>query len=236
MSKACLIVSALILAGCADTVENYYTIAQPDKDAAVDGASTNPDAKQDVHIDALPDTTEPEQDAAQPDAYELPDAAVDTMPDEDTGAPDTYVEPVDATIEDTAAPVVDAGPQPYECPGGRHTVLEPVTAGCAADGNAALDGSGQVRDNTTGLIWNRKVAISKGGGGFTKAEAETYCKKNSKRLAASWEVYKITGDLDTCAFPCHWATWVSDGSQIVWDNAYTYTASATHSNSVLCVK
>jgi len=124
-----VVLALLALAGCGDTVENYYSLAQPD------AASTTPDAAPDTAVD----TSEP--DTSEPDTYAPPDTAVDTWTADtyvpDTAKPDTYV-------PDTYVPPVDAGP----------VGILPCTDRFVVIGPDAL-GNGLFVDTQTGLTWTR---------------------------------------------------------------------------------
>lgn len=182
---------ALLLAGCGDAVENYYSISQPTVDATAD--TTKPDASPDTTADTFaPDT-------AQPDTYAPPDVAVDTWV-AGTYEPDTYV-------ADTYVPPVDAGPKPIaECDQGRYQIFE-----YSSDCKTANDGSGVFIDTSKHLMWIMRPHIIDGvkqsDGGIkypTALEYAAYCESKGWRLPTLYELIENKG---SCAWVCKWTSW-----------------------------
>jgi beta-galactosidase len=83
------------------------------------------------------------------------------------------------------------------CGDGRYTVLAP--------GNGPQDGSGRIKDNTTGLTWARFKNYPTGHG---QAAAEAYCQEQGGRLPTESEALGIAGtNYDACAWPQEWETY-----------------------------
>ena len=87
-------------------------------------------------------------------------------------------------------------------PAGRYVVLDPGTGICGPS-----DGTGRVKDTTTGLVWNR-TDYELGSG--SQADADLFCRLQAgpgARLPTKDEALAISGDsFDVCAFPCGWRT------------------------------
>lgn len=103
-------------------------------------------------------------------------------------------------------------------PAGRYEVVDPgtATADCFRDGTP-VDGSGQVKDTSTGLVWNRYAYQS--AHGFNQAQADAFCQGQGARLPTKDEALAISGaSYDFCAWPCSWFTWTSTsaGAGVAW--------------------
>ena len=121
-------------------------------------------------------------------------------------------------------------------PAGRYEMLVTGTEECVNDG------SGRVKDTTTGLVWNRYVYRDPVTG-LTQARAGSFCQDQGGRLPTKDEALAITGaHWNSCAWPCYWTTWTStcddlgagwhvmtDGRFFTYDPAGEYT-------DVLCVR
>ena len=95
-------------------------------------------------------------------------------------------------------------------PAGRYEVVDPGTGHCAQNPQdlSGLDGSGQVKDTTTGLVWDRypRGFIP----GIHRAQADAFCQGQGARLPTKDEALAISGaSHDSCAWPCPWITWTS---------------------------
>lgn len=141
----------------------------------------------------------------------------------------------DAGVPDAAKPDADAGPA-AECGSGRYTVLVAPDPQCLFP--KGYDGSGRVRDNTTGLTWMAKPDLPSRE---PLATALAYCSRLGMRLPTKDEALGITPPT-LCAFPCPWQTWTSTaegtGAQwVVWDTGASQVAPTPISKTtVLCVK
>jgi hypothetical protein len=135
------------------------------------------------------------------------------------------------------------------CPGGRYTV---VVVGTGPD-----DGSGQVRDNTTGLLWmqypykfsgacqcgNYASVGCTGPGCGTQDQSTSYCTSVGMRLPTEDEARTIAKNPDTCAWPAGWAgTWTSGGNgadgtaEFIFDDGSSTNLWAINvGGTVLCV-
>lgn len=72
----------------------------------------------------------------------------------------------------------------------------------------------KVRDNVTGLTWQRSETTYTGenaqGKQYTQPIAQTYCASQNMRLPTQAEAISISGtNLASCAFPLAWSTWTS---------------------------
>jgi hypothetical protein len=94
------------------------------------------------------------------------------------------------------------------CGTGRWVVLDPGTYGFPPGGEGPPhDGTGSVKDTTTGLIWMQKDFYP-----VTYAEAVAYCAawKSGGRVPTRAEAQAIAGAAwEVCAMP-DWYTWTSD--------------------------
>jgi hypothetical protein len=124
------------------------------------------------------------------------------------------------------------------CPDGRYQVLDPGGGSCSA-----YNGSGLVKDTSTGLTWMRYSYQRSEG--LIQAEASTYCAERGMRLPTEDEALGIAGsNEDRCAFPCGWYTWTStpSGSGQAWvvfysGNKYECTVdNPAGYHGVLCVR
>ncbi len=118
---------------------------------------------------------------------------------------------------DGAAEIADTGAG-SGC-GHLFTILDPGdTSDTAA---SCVGGSGQVRDNSTGLVWARNEFV--GDGGVTQAAAVAHCVALGGRLPTEAEAKSITA-LSCCSivfgqpadyqcpWACAWGTWTSTAS------------------------
>ena len=97
------------------------------------------------------------------------------------------------------------------CPGGRYVVLDA--------GVGPRDGSGQVKDTSTGLVWDR-FPYDDQGNYLTQAQAIAYCQGKGARLPTKDEALGISGvSYHACAWPGGWYTWTSTsaGAGLAWD-------------------
>ena len=96
------------------------------------------------------------------------------------------------------------------CPGGRYVVLDA--------GVGPRDGSGQVKDTSTGLVWDR-FPYDDQGNYLTQAQAIAYCQGKGARLPTKDEALGISGvSYDACAWSGGWYTWTSTsaGAGLAW--------------------
>ena len=85
------------------------------------------------------------------------------------------------------------------------TVVDPGTGSCSL---AGYDGSGSLRDDGTGLVWDLYPKFSIDG--FKLADADAWCKGRGARLPTHDEAEYVTEErYDSCAWPCGWVTWTS---------------------------
>ena len=101
------------------------------------------------------------------------------------------------------------------CPGGRYVVLDA--------GVGPRDGSGQVKDTSTGLVWDR-FPYDDQGNYLTQAQAIAYCQGKGARLPTKDEALGISGvSYDACAWPGGWYTWTSTsaGAGLAWHVVYS---------------
>ena len=122
-------------------------------------------------------------------------------------------------------------------PSGRYTVVD-LGTGCD---NFVFDGSGQVEDTTTGLVWDRYMYYP--AQGLNQAQAEAFCQGQGARLPTKDEALAISGaSYDTCAWPCTWGTWTSTapGAGLAWHVNHVGGAGqhdvGDNVNGVLCVR
>ncbi len=133
----------------------------------------------------------------------------------------------DASNADAATPAGCA-------PGGRYEVQSAPTSGCSSDG------TGRVRDTSTGLTWLAKRRSYRGG--QSRAHAESYCAGLGMRLPTRDEALALAGaNRETCAFPCGWSTWTSSaaGTGLAWHISYSGVSSpldVRYDGAVLCVQ
>ncbi len=119
------------------------------------------------------------------------------------------------------------------CPGGRYVVLDA--------GVGPRDGSGQVKDTSTGLVWDR-FPYDDQGNYLTQAQAIAYCQGKGARLPTKDEALGISGvSYDACAWPGGWYTWTSTsaGAGLAWsvdDDGSTSQDDVGDSDGALCVR
>ncbi|HEY0195508.1 MAG TPA: discoidin domain-containing protein [Kofleriaceae bacterium] len=109
----------------------------------------------------------------------------------------------------------------------------------------SVQSSALVKDNQTGLTWQRaETTYPDQGAQYTQSIAQTYCTSQSMRLPTQGEALAITGASDaTCAFPLPWTTWTStaDPNDATRAALVTYTGSSTfqvannYPGGVICV-
>jgi hypothetical protein len=128
---------------------------------------------------------------------------------------------------------------------GRYQVLVPGT-GSASGGcpGSRCDGSGLVKDTTTGLTWARFSYYPGYPPGQTQAQAAAYCAGRGGRLPTRDEALAIAGNnFCQAAWPTGWYTWTSTsaGAGLAWGVYYDGVTdqSNVHGNDyyyALCVR
>jgi hypothetical protein len=116
------------------------------------------------------------------------------------------------------------------------TILDPGTGSCSFAGS---DGSGRVRDDATGLVWNRYPRFA--AAGMTQAQAAAYCEADGARLPTLDEATSISGPrYDSCVFPCGYSTWTTTSigveAYVAWMSGASLAAVSGIVDYVLCVR
>jgi hypothetical protein len=125
-------------------------------------------------------------------------------------------------------------------PEGRYTLVDPGTgvAGGPCPGSGC-DGSGLVRDGTTGLVWSRYPYL--GVSSQTFAEASDHCASLAMRVPTESEALGVAGSFDGCAWPLRWETYTSTSSAsgnvvlVTWDG-WSSSVAVDAGFPVLCVR
>ena len=88
-----------------------------------------------------------------------------------------------------------AYPEPGDCSNGRYVIVDPGTGSASGScPGSACDGSGLVKDTSTGLTWARYTYYPGYPPGQTQTQAAAYCAGRGGRLPTKDEALAIAGN------------------------------------------
>ncbi len=228
------------LVGCALGLPALGLACLSETDAPVKQGTANPEAGADGGKDALgPSAADAGRDSTgDPGLDGARDANQDGSGGHSSGDADGSSTGsdgsagLDGASADSAAdgPGQDTGGGSGNCPSDRYTIVDP--------GKSCGDGSGQVRDKTTGLVWMRSYKHD-----VTYLDARKFCLTAAMRLPTKDEALGIAGtNRDRCVFPCAWYTWtlLDAETDLSWQVASDGNSAQYHTGSIriggLCVR